>query len=237
MDLLNKLANQGNNDGYYSKQPAQQQDSQSGSGGLLDKLQSMANGSPKREEKPSGSSSLVDKLHGMVGGGPESEKQEDLLDKGKAPVLQTSIRRLMRRPACHQALVKSVRDRELIRAPGRFRRPGRHRLGAGAHSRAGPAGQRERHRAGQGQDDCQRHPGPVQEGDRQGVPHQEKGRGEAERACRVVLEQVIDPVMIERTRLGLRLHPCAQRVCRVESDVISAQNPSPLAHINHDIIP
>ncbi|KAK4103432.1 hypothetical protein N658DRAFT_390906, partial [Parathielavia hyrcaniae] len=54
---------------------------------FLNKLSSGANdnkaaGESQQQNQQSGSSSLLDKLHGMAGGGPESEKKEDALDKG-----------------------------------------------------------------------------------------------------------------------------------------------------------
>jgi hypothetical protein len=61
MDFINKIANQatGKDDNKPQGEPHQQQQNQQ-----------------------SGSSSLMDKLHGLAGGGPESEKKEDALDKG-----------------------------------------------------------------------------------------------------------------------------------------------------------
>jgi hypothetical protein len=61
MDFINKIANQatGKDENKPQGEPhSQEQNQQSGSGGLLDKL------------------------HGLAGGGPESEKKEDTLDKG-----------------------------------------------------------------------------------------------------------------------------------------------------------
>jgi len=88
---------------------------------------------------------LGDKFNNAAGGGQQGEKNEDYLDKG----MPTSFD---------------------LQAPRPLTPLNRRRLCPGELPRPRQAGQRERHRAGQGRADLRLHSWPVQERHRQGRP-------------------------------------------------------------------